>query len=640
MLRIKQTILLFCYLATLIAVAPVFLYLDRPVQLLAVGALLGGIANDRRNRVLLKPLPATGLAILAFAIYLLQLSLANPVLPVINLLVLLLALRLVSDKAPRNILQIFVLALFAFASSSLLTLSMAYLGYLLLLTLVLTVGLVLLSFYAAEPDMQLKPRELKKILSWSSLLPVGSLLLMVGFFAILPRTSYPLWNFLNPEPTAKTGFAEQVKPGSFAALASDTATAFRVEMEQQPAEQLYWRGIVLNRITGNTWERATTIPEERVELNRRQLVSQLVFLEPRQDRFLPSLDFPLEVSNYRQHRQNDFVRMSRRALRDRVRYRVETRPGSRLQLRDPVKAETYLQLPAVISPRLQDIARQIRQAQASRQARRLKLEEFFVNQQLTYASSGLQPTKTPVESFLFDSKRGYCEYFASSFALLARLSGIPARLVGGYLGGDYNPLGGYYLVTEEMAHVWVEVLDDDNVWQRVDPSRLAINAEAGLLASRQRQYPWLSELADSFNHAWNRTVISYDLQRQFEILNTARRNLQVLRHSPGSFKPLIAPLLGLLLAAGIGYGLFKYRRHNPTRNLAERFLALAKAGAAVPLPPACGLTEAARLLQQPLANRFAAIYGGAIYRDQTLGRKEICELRQLLAELERAVKNS
>lgn len=636
--RVKQTILLFSYLATLVAVAPVFLYLDLPVQILAILALLGGIICDRREQVPLKPLPATVLAILAFFVYLLQLSLTNPVLPVVNLLVLLLALRLVSDKAPRNILQIFVLALFALASSSLLTLSMAYLGYLLLLALVLTVGLVLLSFYSADPAMQLHPPELKQVLAWSSLLPLGSLLLMIGFFAILPRTSYPLWNFLNPAPTAKTGFSEQVKPGSFAALASDTATAFRVEVEQQPTEQPYWRGTVLNRITGNIWDRASPVPEDRVEMDHRQLVSQLVFLEPRQDRYLPSLDFPLEVSGYRQNRLGDFVHTSRRALLNRVRYHAESRPGSRLQLQNPATAKTYLQLPKAVSPRLREVASQITRQSASREVRLLGLKEFFTTQQLTYASSGLQPSKTPVESFLFETRRGYCEYFAASFALLARLSGIPARLVGGYLGGDYNPVGGYYLVTEEMAHVWVEVLNDNNVWQRVDPSRLAVNAEAGLLASRHRQHPWLSGLIDSFNHAWNRTVISYDLQRQFEILNSARRSLQVLSRSPGDLKPLLIGGLILLLACAIGTALFRRHRRNPARELAERFLALARTSK--PLPSGTGLQTAAKVLQHPLADRFTTLYGGAIYRDRKLSKDELKQLEQLLKNLTRAIKSS
>jgi len=607
MLRVKQTILLFCYLATLLAVAPVYLYLDRPVQVLAVLALLLGAAGDRRDRVLLTPLPATGLAILAFIVYLLQLSLVNPVLPVVNLLVLLIALRLVSDKAPRNVLQIFVLSLFALASSSLLTLSMAYLGFLLLLALVLTVGLVLLGYYSADPGMQLEPRELKKILAWSSLLPTGSLLLMIGFFAILPRTNYALWNLLNPVPTAKTGFAEQVKPGSFAALASDTATAFRVEMEPQPAQQLYWRGTVLNRISGNIWDRANPIQQDLIEPNRLLPVPQLLFLEPRQDRYLPSLDFPHELTGFWHRHDGDVVHSSRRAQQKRIRYRAEARPGSRLQLQNPTTAATYLQQPERVAPRLRDVAEKIRRQHASRNARISQLEQFFAGQQLTYASSGLQPSDTPLDSFLFDTKRGYCEYFASSFALLARLSGIPARLVGGYLGGDYNPVGGYYLVTEEMAHVWVEVLDDSDTWQRVDPSRLAVNAEAGLLALRQRPQPWMAGLIDSFNHAWNRSVISYDLQRQFEIFNSARNSLRGFYRRPGEFKPLIAPCLGLLLVVGIGLGLLRYRRANPARNLAERFLAMARSRAKTSLPPACGLNEAARLMQHPLADRFATI---------------------------------
>jgi protein-glutamine gamma-glutamyltransferase len=635
MLRLKQIILLFSYLATLLAVAPVFLYLDLPVQLLAVLALPTGLLADRRDQVLLRPLPATLLAISAFIIYLSRMSLTNPVLPVVNLLVLLLALRLVSDKAPRNILQIFALSLFALAASSLLTLSMAYLGYLLLLALVLTIGLVLLSFYSADPGMRLKRRELQQILSWSALLPAGSLLLMIGFFAILPRTNYPLWNFLNPAPVARTGFSEQVKPGSFAALATDTTPAFRVEMEPQPAQQLYWRGIVLNRIAGQVWERSTPVPEDLVELEHKQLVNQLLFLEPRQDRYLPSFDFPVDLSGFRQTRAGDFVHYARRSLEKRIRYQAEARPGSYLKLRDPAAAATYLQLPETISPRLQTVGETILKQGADRTERLRLLEEFFIRQQLSFASSDLQPSSTPAETFLFDTRRGYCEYFAASFALLARLSNIPARLVGGYLGGDYHQVGGYYLVTEEMAHVWVEVLDDDNRWQRIDPSRLAVNAEAGLLAWRQRQSSWQSGLLDSLDHAWNRTVIGYDLQQQFEVLNATRRNLQNLKRSPAAFKPLILPFLSFLLLAGIGYGLLRYRRRNPARNLAERFLALAKTRSAVPLTPASGLFEAARSLQHPLADRFATSYGRAIYRDRNLNREEVRELQRLLRRLER-----
>lgn len=638
MLRAKQVTLGFSYLAALLAVAPVFLYLDRPVQLATVLAMVGGGIGDRRDRVLLGALPATLLAGLLFLVYLLQFSLANPILPVVNLLVLLLALRLLGDKPPRNILQIFVLSLFTLAAASLLTLSMAYLIYLLLLSVVLTVGLVLLSYLSADPELLFKRGELKSILSWSLLLPAGSLLLMVGFFAIMPRTNYPLWNFLNPAPVARTGFSEQVRPGSFAALAADSTIAFRVEMDPLPGDQLYWRGTVLNRISEAIWERRPPIPDDNLTAPDAPPVNQLLFLEPRQDRYLPALDVSSELSGYWHQRQEDYVYTAHRALQKRTRYQAAAGPGRQLRLARSAAATSYLQRPEHISERLLEVAEQVRSRGNSRSERIALLETFFSERQLTYASSGLQPSTTPVDDFLFESRRGYCEYFASAFGLLARLSEIPARLVGGYLGGDYHPVGGYYLVSEEMAHVWVEVLDDTDTWRRIDPSRLAVNAETGLLGLRQRQRPWLTGLLDSLDHAWNRTVINYDLQRQFEVLNAARRSLQGLYRSPGEFKPLITPIIGLLLVVGIGYGLLRYRRANPARNLAERFLDLVKTRAKTPLPPSCGLNEAAHLMQHPLADRFAAIYGGAIYRDRVLDKAELDELRRLLTELERVGK--
>lgn len=638
--RVKQVTLLFGYLAALLAVAPVYLYLDRPVQLAALLALVAGGICDRRDRVLLGPLPATLLACLLFIVYLLQFSLANPVLPVVNLLVLLLALRLLGDKSPRNILQIFVLSLFTLAASSLLTLSMAYLVYLLLLALVLTVGLVLLSYLGADPDLQLKRGELKTILSWSSLLPIGSLLLMVGFFAILPRTNYPLWNFLNPAPVARTGFSEQVRPGSFAALAADSTIAFRVEMDPLPTDQLYWRGTVLNRISETVWERQQPVPDDLPSLSGAPPVNQLLFIEPRQDRYLPALDVSTEVSGLWHQRQGDYVYTAHRSLQKRTRYQAAADPGHQLRLARPAAVTSYLQRPKTVSARLLAVAEEIRSRGAGRGERIALLEAFFSERQLTYAASGLQPSATPVDDFLFESRRGYCEYFAAAFGLLARLSDIPARLVGGYLGGVYHPVGGYYLVSEDMAHVWVEVLDDADRWQRIDPSRLAVNAETDLLAPRQRQRPWLTGLLDSLNHAWNRSVINFDLQRQFELLRGARQTLQAVYRSPGEFKPLIVPISGLLLVIGIGYGLLRYRRANPARNLAERFLALARTRATNPLPPACGLNQAAELMQHPLADRFAAIYGGAIYRDRIPDKNELRELRRLLAQLERVSKRN
>ncbi|MEJ2199438.1 MAG: transglutaminase family protein, partial [Desulfuromonadaceae bacterium] len=98
-----------------------------------------------------------------------------------------------------------------------------------------------------------------------------------------------------------------------------------------------------------------------------------------------------------------------------------------------------------------------------------------------------------------------------------RLAGVPSRLVGGYYGGEYNQFGGYYLVTEEAAHVWVEALLEDNCWLRIDPSTLADNAGEALLASRSRSLSFGRRLLDGIDYLWTQSVLTYDFSRQFEI---------------------------------------------------------------------------------------------------------------------------
>ena len=112
---------------------------------------------------------------------------------------------------------------------------------------------------------------------------------------------------------------------------------------------------------------------------------------------------------------------------------------------------------------------------------------------------------------------------ASSYATLARLAGIPSRLVGGYYGGDYNVLGGYYLVHDDTAHVWVEVLDDDGNWQRVDPSQWAVNAGETLRATRGGGLSRWQQFNDALNYQWLQLVVIFDLGRQLELLSEGRR---------------------------------------------------------------------------------------------------------------------
>lgn len=631
-MAVERVLHLLAALVALIGVSPAFFYLDPAVQVAFSLTLVGGLAADRRRFVLLPGLPATLLSLLSAAFYLPQMNLTSIVEPLVNLLVILLAVRLVTAKNGRNLLQIFVLSTFVLASSSLLTLSAGYLLALILLIALVAFGLLLTSFYATDPGLRLDRHQWFSLVRTGAILPLGALLLMIIFFVILPRTQHPLWHFLNPGSRPTAGFSEEVRPGSLANLETSGAPSFRVEMPKIDPQELYWRGLVLNQTDGRTWSRDKNPPADQPVRETIRPLSQIIMLEPRVNRYLPGLDLPSETGGISSQRSSDAVNEARRSLDRRVRYTLNSSPGGMLKIRTPRQVDFYLRVPDSISPRLQKVRDAIA-AQPDRRAKIAAVEEFFISQKLTYATSNLPQNDTPVETFLFDSKRGYCEYFASSFALLLRISGVPARLVGGYLGGRYNELGGYYLVDEDMAHVWVEALDDQNHWRRVDPSRLAINAGDAVAGLTRRPFNWSQSAADYLDTAWSRLVITYDLQKQFNLAFSVSRNLRQFRPSlpGGSLWLVLLPLLGgaIFLWKGRQYRFF---HHN--QSLLNAYLKQVKKAAALDhLPDSLGLYELAECTQEPLCYDFSRIYGAAIYAGKKLSPREQAKLREIIKQL-------
>ena len=637
MVSIRRPLDLLTYASCVLGVAPLFPFLEPPAQVAAPLALVLGVICDRRRRYLFGRHFATLVSSLLFGYYLLRIDRTALVEPVANVLVLLLAIRLVTPKGGRNYLQIFLLALFALAGSSLLSLSLFFLPDLVLLVLCITVGLVLLCFFSSDAELALPRRAMRSVVGTALLLPGGSLLLMLVFFVILPRTEQPLWNFLNPGAAATSGFAQSVRPGAFASNAAVPDLVFRAQTEQLPAQDLYWRGTVLNTPQGESWvrEKPPAGADERLQGGRR--VAQTIYLEPRNDHFLFALEAPGPFANIRSVSSVDGVtrtpgRPGQSARR--VSYQVVSRVGATRTPAAPLQRAFYLRLPDRVSPRLRATADALTTRAPDAAARVAATEDFFRRQQLSYATTDLPGPAAPIEEFLFTKKRGYCEFFASSFALLLRLEGVPARLVGGYHGGTWNAFGGYYAVTENLAHVWVEALVDGR-WQRLDPSTLAVNAASELSAAQSQTTHWGRSLVDAAEYYWTRTVITYDLGRQLDLLRGGGRSLRRLRPAAPSARQLLLTG-GLLLAAGAVIWLLRRRRFSPEQRLVREFLALAARRLGEDeIGPAAGLDHLARRLGDPLSREFAAIAGAALYRDRSLTRQEQLRLQKLLGELRR-----
>ena len=631
MVGVERILQILVYLSALVGVLPLLPYLAGWVLLVLAFALLLGIYGDRSRRYLLGNRLATILSIGFFLRFLLQASFANLVTPLIDLLCLLLAVRLAGDKSPRHMLQLFMLATIVLASSSMLSLDLSYLFYLILIVLLVTCGLVLLSFYVTDSQLRFGRQQWALLLKTMVLLPLASLLLMLVLFVVLPRTQTPLWNFLNPKPVAQTGMSDQVKPGSVTDLAQSDQIAFRAETEQLPAEALYWRGVVLNRLDGQIWKRSDWIAEEKLLLDPQSEIELRIYADQKADRYLVTLDRSVEIGRIRHRSFADSVFKAR--YRDSRQLSYQVRAQYRAKSRQLGEIDDYLVVPNKLSPQLRAVAQDIRAGKGFT-GKREALDRFFLQQQLSYSTTRLPPTEQPIDTFLFESRRGYCEYFASSYAVLLRLAGVPSRLVGGYLGGEFNQLGGYYLVGEDAAHVWVEALDDDGIWQRIDPSRLAVNAGEAFENNQLRTIAVFQALIDATLHNWSRLVLTYDLQRQVGVVRSligTVRNWKQLE--PPSSQSLLW-LLPVLLPISFCFW-WQQRKSRTTRLLRSYRQLMAQAAGVETLPPEFGLYDLARWSGHPLCREFADLYGAAVYRDRPLKGAEYHQLRLLVRRLKR-----
>jgi hypothetical protein len=636
MLRIKILLDILCFSAVVLGLAPLFPWLDLPVKVIVSMAVIAGVITERRQRYWLKGWSATILTLVFFTIYLTQVNLSNVVDPAVNLLALLLSIRLLTEKQARHYLQIFVLALFCLAGSSLLSLGILYFPALILMVFVVTIGLVILTFYQRDPGLRLKRGAVLALLKTALILPIGSLLLMLVLFFVLPRTQYPMWNFLNAQQSAVTGFSEQVRPGTFASNATTKNLAFRAECAQLPPEQLYWRGTVLNSVSGAIWRR--TAPRHKPpQVVGGEPLACTITLPASNKKFLFTLDYPTELKGIRAQQDADLVFSAQRNLRKGVSYTCEARPGAELRARSGLETQPYLALPEQISPRVRQVAERIRTQGKSASERIRLLEEFFRSQELTYANTDLPGPTAPVDEFLFDKKRGYCEFFASSFAVLLRLCEIPTRLVGGYHGGDYNNFGDYYLISEDMAHVWVEALVDGG-WKRIDPSSLALNAGSNFF-NRRTGLSLLRRTLDGLDFLWTQAIITYDLNKQLSVVRSGSKQATSLlaRASipPTSSLVYIAAGVAGVLFTGIAirWGLRRARTTPQQRLLQSYHKAMQRRYRLKQIPATTALVEHAQELNDPDCIAFARRYSAILYGNRPLTKAEYDYLKRLIKQI-------
>jgi protein-glutamine gamma-glutamyltransferase len=356
-------------------------------------------------------------------------------------------------------------------------------------------------------------------------------------FLLFPRVQGPLWGMPQDAYAGMSGLSDTMSPGDLARLALSDAIAFRVEFQGEPPPPplRYWRGPVLWDFDGRNWRMGPTIltkfaPPRGGDRTYRYSV----VLEPHNRNWLFALETAASLPPGSSYTEDGQI-LARRPVRQRIRYELESvtdaapEPGQ-----DPAMLRRALRLPEGYDPRSVALAHEWRAASQSDAAIVARAIDFLRAGHYTYTLEPPRLGADSVDEFLFDTKAGFCEHFASAFVFLMRAAGVPARVVTGYQGGDVNPVDQVVTVRQSDAHAWAEVYLGERGWVRVDPTAAAVPGRIALgleqTVPEGEQLPllmrpemhWLRSLRyqwEALSYKWNVWVLGYDPQRQRELMS-------------------------------------------------------------------------------------------------------------------------
>ncbi len=444
----------------------------------------------------------------------------------VTLLMLLATLKLMELRTMRDAMAIIYLALFVIITNFFYSQTIPTALYMLATLFVITGTWVQLH----GRDIALEPR-----LRIAGILLLQAIPLTLILFILFPRVQGPLWG-LPQDAYSSSGLDDRMAPGSLSRLILSESVAFRVSYKDKPPlrEQMYWRGPVLWYFDGLTWTPGSTALFAAPQFTALdQAIDYTVTLEPHNKTWLFALDVPDKIS-LPATLGHDFRLYNKKPVNARLRYEARSHLGYRANLQETGRQiQRALQMPQQSNPRALQLAAGWKANSTNNAALVRTALSYFNRQGFEYTLEPPLLGTNSIDEFLFETKQGFCEHYASAFVFLMRAANVPARVVTGYLGGEFNDIGNYYIVRQSDAHAWAEVWLKGQGWVRVDPTGAIAPAriQTGLSASvsnnaalpfMARNPPqWLRDLRlnwDALANQWNQWVLGYDSERQFAFL--------------------------------------------------------------------------------------------------------------------------
>lgn len=483
----------------------------------------------------------------------------------VALLVLFLGLKLMEMQAKRDLFVVIFLCMFLLLLSFLYSQSIfsAVLVGIALLTLITTLLSMQFGYHEA-------PMAKRFILSGTLLLKSMPIALILFF--LFPRIDQPLWKMPGESSGAKTGLSDSMAPGTISNLNESEEVAFRVQFEGGvPAQKdLYWRGPSFGSFDGKTWRAVKheigAAPAPSVQFRPKDRVYKYsVTQEPSGSPQLFALEFPSAAPIVDERSSAvlpDFQLISPNPIVEKTLFFAQSRLGGKIGLNETqLTLQNWLTLPPGFNGKTLQLAIEWRNAQTDNRKLIAQALDWFNKEQFFYTMSPPLYGKDSVDEFLFVGRKGFCEHYAQAFVVLMRALDIPARVVTGYQGGESNPVDGVISIRQKDAHAWAEVWLEGDGWTRIDPtaviapdrilkplpSREIATSAAGQLANQSLGFLNLVRFRlEAISNGWNTWVLSYDRQKQRDLLKRFGLDLDNWPQVVGLMAGLIAFVLAIV----------------------------------------------------------------------------------------------
>ena len=360
--------------------------------------------------------------------------------------------------------------------------------------------------------------------------------LAILLFLFFPRLQGQFWTLPSRGGTT-SGLSDSMSPGDVTQLSLSDDVAFRVTFTGAlpPIQQRYWRAIVLHEFDGRTWSRDYLQPATPTIQSSGTTYEYRLLLEPNNQRWIPVLDAPLHwelprsvmLPDLQLRAAEPISQLTALTVQSATEYRFDDGLARYLRRMD-------MQLPVGRNLRTLALAKQMREQAGDDETYVNNVLRLFNRQNFYYTLEPPPLGTNAVDDFLFNTRRGFCEHYASAFTVMMRAAGIPARVVTGYQGGEINSLGNYLIVRQADAHAWSEIWLADKGWVRIDPTaaiapervnnglQSAVSAAEPVPGKLLRQFQWLNSMRlgwDAINTLWKEHIVEFDTSKQEALLS-------------------------------------------------------------------------------------------------------------------------